>query len=292
MCDIGWTNQIAAEMKRYNLTVIAISETHWTQTGEKSLDLREMLMYSDHQEKDTSHTHIVAHVLSKKAHKALIGWESHGSRNIKASFKTKKEGTTMIVIKCYTSSSDCNNDDKDQFYERLQSIIAKCSGKDLTILIADLNAKIVKILTSEGKHEIQWTAEIQQEYLNLVHGLAILSHTHEQMQVKTVSVGAVSAAVDLNIQKDKSKILKYNMGNTNPVTLGRGALGEVEPFTKLDNIIDEQGESDADVKSGIGKTMTAFPQLRNIWDSKQLSASQYQSQDIQYERQDNSTIWS
>ncbi|VDP24158.1 unnamed protein product [Schistosoma margrebowiei] len=82
------------------------------------------------------------------------------------------------------------------------------------------------------------------------------------------------------------------MGNSNPVTLGRGALGEVEPFTQLDNIIDEHGGSDTDVKSSIGKAMTAFPQLNDIWDSKQLSASQYQSRDLQYERQDNSTVWS
>ncbi|VDP54191.1 unnamed protein product [Schistosoma curassoni] len=88
------------------------------------------------------------------------------------------------------------------------------------------------------------------------------------MQVKTDSVAAVSAAVDLKIQKDKSKILKYNMGNTNPITLGREALGEVETSTQLDSIIDEQEGSDADVKSRIGKAMTAFPRLRNIWDSK------------------------
>ncbi|VDO94472.1 unnamed protein product [Schistosoma margrebowiei] len=36
-------------------------------------------------------------------------------------------------------------------------------------------------------------------------------------------------------------------------------------------IIDEQKGSDADVKARIGKASTAFLQLKNIWNSKQLS---------------------
>ncbi|VDP66911.1 unnamed protein product, partial [Schistosoma curassoni] len=31
---------------------------------------------------------------------ALVGWESHGFRIIKASFKTKKEGITMNITQC------------------------------------------------------------------------------------------------------------------------------------------------------------------------------------------------
>ncbi|VDO88617.1 unnamed protein product, partial [Schistosoma margrebowiei] len=46
----------------------------------------------------STHTQGVALMLSKVARNALVGWESHGSRIIKASFKTKKEGTTMNII--------------------------------------------------------------------------------------------------------------------------------------------------------------------------------------------------
>ncbi|XP_018645607.1 hypothetical protein Smp_006960 [Schistosoma mansoni] len=44
------------------------------------------------------HNKGVALTLSKETRNALIGWESHGSRIIKASFKTKKEEITMNVI--------------------------------------------------------------------------------------------------------------------------------------------------------------------------------------------------
>ncbi|VDO67334.1 unnamed protein product [Schistosoma margrebowiei] len=127
-------------MGRYNLMVLGISETHWTQAGRGKTDSGEMLLYSNHEEKNAPHTQEAVMMLSK-ARNALIGWESYGSRIIKASFKTK-EGITMNIIQCYEPTNDINDDDKDQFYKRLRSIIAKCPGKDLTILIGDLNFNV------------------------------------------------------------------------------------------------------------------------------------------------------
>ncbi|VDP45962.1 unnamed protein product, partial [Schistosoma margrebowiei] len=59
----------------------------------------------------------------------------------------------------------------------------------------------MKTSTSEGKRGIQWTAQNQLDDLDFVDDLALLSHTHEQMQIKTASVGAVSPSVGLNIHK-------------------------------------------------------------------------------------------
>ncbi|VDP05549.1 unnamed protein product [Schistosoma margrebowiei] len=101
-----------------------------------------MLLYSGHEEDNAPHTQGVALMLSKVARNELVGWEFHGSRIIKASFKTKKEGILMNIIQCYAPTNDSNDDTKDQFYERLQSVIEKCPRKDLTILMGDLNAKV------------------------------------------------------------------------------------------------------------------------------------------------------
>ncbi|VDP11181.1 unnamed protein product, partial [Schistosoma margrebowiei] len=93
------------------------------------------------------------------------------------------------------------------------------------------------------------------------------------MQIKTASVGTALALLGLNMCKGKSKILKYNMEKINPVTLDGETLEEVESFTYLGSIIDEQGGSDADVKARIGKARVAFLQLKNIWNSKQISTN-------------------
>ncbi|VDP37616.1 unnamed protein product [Schistosoma margrebowiei] len=56
----------------------------------------------------------------------------------------------------------------------------------------------MKTTTSEGKHGIQWTDQNQLDDLDFADDLALLSHAHEQMQIKTASVAVVSASVSLN----------------------------------------------------------------------------------------------
>ncbi|VDP74033.1 unnamed protein product [Schistosoma mattheei] len=103
------------------------------------LNTGEMLLSPSNKEEGASHTQGVAPMLFKEARNGFVGWESHGSRIIKASFKTKEEGITKNIIQCYAPTNDSNDDIKDQFYERLQSINEKCPTKDLTILMGDLN---------------------------------------------------------------------------------------------------------------------------------------------------------
>ncbi|VDO48653.1 unnamed protein product [Schistosoma margrebowiei] len=85
----------------------------------------------------------------------------------------------------------------------------------------------------------------------------------------------------------KTKTHNYKTENINPFTLDGETREDVESFTFLGSIIDEQEGSDADVKVRIGKARTAFLQFNNIWNSKQLSVNQYQSENLQYQRQDS-----
>ncbi|VDO93884.1 unnamed protein product [Schistosoma margrebowiei] len=71
--DTGRASQTAAEMRRYNLEVLGISETHWTQVGQQRLTSEELLLYSGHEEVNAPHTKEVASMLSKQAQNELIG---------------------------------------------------------------------------------------------------------------------------------------------------------------------------------------------------------------------------
>ncbi|VDO62291.1 unnamed protein product [Schistosoma margrebowiei] len=122
----------------------------------------------------------------------------------------------------------------------------------------------MKTSTAERKHEIQWRAWLQIDDSNFIGVLVLLSHTYEQMRVRTISVAEASASVGLNIHKGKSKILKYNTENANLVTLEEENLEELENFMQLDSIIDEQGGSDEDIKARIGEARAPFLQLKNM----------------------------
>ncbi|VDO73005.1 unnamed protein product [Schistosoma margrebowiei] len=131
----------------------------------------------------------------------------------------------------------------------------------------------MKTSTSEGKHGIKWTSRMQLNDLDFADDLALLSQTQQQMQAKTNSVAAASAAVGLNIHKGKSKVLRYNTECTNPITIDGEDLEDVKTFTYLGSIINEHGGSDAHVKARIGKARAAYLQFRNIWNSKRLSTN-------------------
>ncbi|VDP42725.1 unnamed protein product [Schistosoma margrebowiei] len=59
----------------------------------------------------------------------------------------------------------------------------------------------------------------------------------------------------------------------NPTTIDGEDLDDVKTFTYSGSIIDGHGGSDTDVKARIGKARAAYLQLRNIWNSKQLSTN-------------------
>ncbi|VDP52259.1 unnamed protein product [Schistosoma curassoni] len=132
----------------------------------------------------------------------------------------------------------------------------------LFLLVVDW---VMMTSTSEGKHGIQSTAHNQLDDLDFPDGLALLSLTHERMQIKTTSAAAVFASIGLSIHMGKTNVLKHNTENSHPITLDSETLEDVESFTYLGSIIDEQGGSDADVKARIGKARVAFLQLKNIW---------------------------
>ena len=107
--------------------------------------------------------------------------------------------------------------------------------------------------------------------LDFADDLALLSHSHNQMQDKTTRLERTSAGTGLKISKKKTELMKINASSGNPVTIGREPIREVESFVYLGSIIDQQGGTDRDVAARIGKARGAFIMLKNIWASKKIS---------------------
>ncbi|CAH2326140.1 Hypothetical predicted protein [Pelobates cultripes] len=127
--------------------------------------------------------------------------------------------------------------------------------------------QIMKTFTSKCRNGIQWTLWSQLDDLNFADDLALLSHSQQQMQEKISVLAAALAQVGLIIHKEKTKILKIpksNFSNIYPITLNGSPLKEVQFFTHLGSIIDQQGGTDVDVKARIGKARVAFILIKKL----------------------------
>ena len=79
----------------------------------------------------------------------------------------------------------------------------------------------------------------QLDDLDFADDLALLSHSHRQMQDKTTELALISARVGLKINKRKTKILITNRTNTTcetPIMLEGETLEEVKDFRYLGSI--------------------------------------------------------
>ena len=138
--EAGKCAQAVREMQRNRLHILGISETHWIHSGQKRLQSGELILFSG---KDQGpHAEGVALILGKAAQKTLRGWEAHGSRIIMASFTSKNKKININIVQVYAPTNDARDEDKEEFYSRLQGVLDTLPSKDVNILMGDANAKV------------------------------------------------------------------------------------------------------------------------------------------------------
>nr|KAG5700998.1 hypothetical protein BaRGS_022709 [Batillaria attramentaria] len=130
---------------------------------------------------------------------------------------------------------------------------------------------IMKTTTTGRKNGIQWTLWTQLDDPDFADDLALLSHSHSQMQDKTTCLEATSAGTGLKINRRKTELMKINTTANTPVKVGGEPIREVESFVYLGSVVDGQGGTDRDVTARIGKARAAMVMLKNIWASKAVS---------------------
>ena len=155
MYEASKTAQIAREKIAYNISILGLCETRWTKYGQTLLNTEDTVLYSGHEEENAPHTEGVTLMLSHQAYNALIGWEALGPRMMHASVKTRMEKIQLNIIQCYAPTNDKDEGTKEDFYNKLQTVLDKMKEKDVTILMGDFNAKIGS--NNRGYEEVMGT---------------------------------------------------------------------------------------------------------------------------------------
>ena len=109
-------------------------------------------------------------MLSKTAKSSLMEWEPTSERIMWVRLKAKCQNFT--IIQCYAPTNDADEEDTDNFYERLQLTLNNTPKRDIKIVMGDLNAKIGNNNKNRerimGKHSI---GEMNENGLKLVEFL-------------------------------------------------------------------------------------------------------------------------
>lgn len=109
MYATGKLAQTTAEMRRYKLHVLGISESRWTDSGRMRTKTRETLQYSSRE--TGQHLEGVAVILKKRFEKSLMEWNPIGNSS---------QYENMTLFQCYSSTNDTDEEVKNASDEQLQ----------------------------------------------------------------------------------------------------------------------------------------------------------------------------
>ncbi|XP_068707564.1 uncharacterized protein [Montipora foliosa] len=89
---------------------------------------------------------------------------------------------------------------------------------------------IMKQTTSDKKIGIQWTFTKQLEELDFADDISLLSHRHQDAQEKLSRLAEEAEKTGLNINIEKTVVMRINNKKQDPITLHDEDLNEVETF--------------------------------------------------------------
>ena len=118
------------------------------------------------------------------------------------------------------------------------------------------------------KSGIKWTFT---ETLGDLDFASLLSHRYSDIQRKSDELARNAEKIGLQININKTKMLRNNSQTADPITIGGRDIEEVTEFTYLGAKVSTDGNSESEIKTRIRKAKGAFAAMKNTWKTNKIS---------------------
>ena len=131
--------KILDEMKRLNISILGLSETHWSNETPEAFEMNDYVIVQSSRHDDI-HRQGVATVLHKEIAKHMEGFKTISERLILIQLETIDE--PLFILQGYAPDSTYSEEEIDEFYHLVQEQLDQLPKKRKLILLGDFNAKV------------------------------------------------------------------------------------------------------------------------------------------------------
>ena len=175
----------------------------------------------------------------------------------------------VLVIKSFYKNFKCRVGNSDTSFSVKTGVRQGCC---MSALLFNLTIDwVMRQTTADQPRGIRWTLFSTLEDLDFADDLALLSHTHQQMQEKTSRLNMYAQQVGLKISQKKTEVMMLNVSYKAPMKVNGEDLRTTEEFTYLGSTVRHDGGAGSDIRNRLSKARNAFKMLNNVWKTSQYS---------------------
>ena len=175
----------------------------------------------------------------------------------------------VTLIKSFYTNFRCTVNKGNDFFDVKTGVRQGCVMS--AILFNVTIDWVMRKTTEKTPRGIRWSLFSRLEDLDFADDLALLSHTHNDMQEKTNELNKFSKQIGLKINERKTETMTMNVTSPKHIQLNNLNLQQTEKFTYLGSIIRPEGGTKEDINNRLGKARAAFRNMDKIWRSTQFN---------------------